>query len=106
MNMLESLLFHKPSEVAEPREKRTPNRSPDYGTVQPRVLAYLKEHPGSTPAALSAALGLNGDSVNRGLRKLKADGLAEVTKAAVQCGKVRSAAEWSAVNPCAFKEEA
>ena len=96
MNMLESLLFHRPAEVPEVVEKRTPNRSPDYGTVQPRVLAYLKEHPDSTPAAISAALRLNADSVNRGLRKLKADGLIEVTKAAVQCGKVRSPAEWRA----------
>ena len=98
MNMLESLLFHKPSAVAESEEKRTPNRSPDYGTVQPRILAYLEEHPDSTPATISATLGLNGDSVNRALRKLKADGLVAVSKEAVQCGKVRSAAEWRKVN--------
>ena len=94
MNMLESLLFHKPSAVAESVEKRTPNRSPDYGTVKPRVLAYLSEHPNSTPAEIHKALKLNRYSVDRALRKLKAEGFAKVTKAAVQCGKVRSAAEW------------
>ena len=96
MNMLESLLFHRPAEVPEVVEKRTPNRSPDYGTVQPRVLAYLSEHPNSTPAEMHKSLKLNRYSVDRALRKLKAEGLAYVTKAAVQCGKVRSPAEWRA----------
>ena len=106
MNMLESLLFYRPSLEPLVVDKRTPNRSPDYGTVKPRVLAYISEHPNSTPAEMHKSLKLNRYSVDRALRKLKAEGLAYVTKAAVQCGKVRSAAEWSAVNPCAFMEEA
>lgn len=96
MNMLEHILFFKAPPIRKDFS-RMPKRGANYGTVQPRVLAYLKEHPDSTPNDMREALGLNRYSVDRALRKLKEDRLVKITKRAVQHGSERSPAKWRAV---------
>lgn len=96
MNMLQHLLYDKPAATPKFENPMVPKRSDAYGTVAPRVLAYLKSHPNCTPNELRESLELNRYSVDRGLRKLKAEGLAGVVEPAVITGKNRSPAKWRA----------
>lgn len=52
------------------RQAKVPHRDSAYGTVQPRVLEYLKTVDKAEPNQIGAALGLNNDSVRRGIRAL------------------------------------
>lgn len=52
------------------RRNPIPRRDTSYGTVKPRVLAYLCDHGASEPNHIAEALNLHRDSVRRGMRAL------------------------------------
>ena len=96
MSMLAHIMFFKGTEQPKPVVSKFAPRSHDYGTVRPRILAYLKEHPDCTPNELREQLELNRYSVDRGLRVLHKEGLVEITTPAITNGRTRAPAKWRA----------
>ncbi len=82
MSLLESLLYDRPLPVlSKPRPVIAPEMSDsqpsrpcygrtEYGSVQPRILEYLRSGVTATPSKISKDLDLNYDSVLRALRTL------------------------------------
>jgi transcription initiation factor IIE alpha subunit len=82
MNELTSLLYSIPAPLPKKvrrvvaKEMRKAEKQPlfrrgtDYGTVQPRVLDFLKKNGPAEPNHIAEHLNMNKDSIRRGIRGL------------------------------------